>query len=51
MVVFNIFEDLVAHGKTIVMVTHDKSLFSKFSRVIWMEDGKIASSNVGKNTT
>jgi putative ABC transport system ATP-binding protein len=36
-----IFEALVAHGKTIVMVTHDRSLMSRFSRVIEIADGEI----------
>jgi putative ABC transport system ATP-binding protein len=40
--IFAIFEELIAHGKTILMVTHDNSLISRFSRVIWMEDGLIA---------
>lgn len=42
--IFGIFEKLVDQGKTILMVTHDRSLISKFSRVIWMEDGLIVRS-------
>ncbi len=42
--IFAIFEKLVTQGKTILMVTHDRSLISKFSRVIWMEDGLIVRS-------
>ena len=43
--IFNIFEDLITKGKTVLMVTHDRTLVSKFSRVIWMEDGLIINSN------
>ena len=39
--IFVIFEKLISEGKTILMVTHDRSLISKFSRVILMEDGMI----------
>lgn len=39
--IFSIFENLISQGKTVLMVTHDRSLISKFSRVIWMEDGVI----------
>ena len=39
--IFAIFEKLISQGKTVLMVTHDRSLISKFSRVIMMEDGLI----------
>lgn len=40
-VIFNIFQKLVNQGKTIVMVTHDKSLASRFDHLLFLEDGKI----------
>jgi putative ABC transport system ATP-binding protein len=40
--VFQVFEDLVQHGKTIVMVTHDHSLAQCMSRVVELVDGQIA---------
>ncbi len=37
-----VFEDLKAHGKTIVLVSHDLDMIEKFcDRVILMEEGKI----------
>jgi ABC-type lipoprotein export system ATPase subunit len=41
--IFQIFERLVAGGKTIVMVTHDRSLRGRFSRRLFMSDGEIVS--------
>lgn len=37
--VFGIFETLVARGHTIVMVSHDPSFYSRYSRVLWIADG------------
>jgi putative ABC transport system ATP-binding protein len=39
--VFRLFNDLVAQGKTVIMVTHDKELASQVPRVIEIVDGKI----------
>ena len=39
--IFELFEGLVAQGKTIVMVTHDASLSQRFSRVYRIADGEI----------
>jgi putative ABC transport system ATP-binding protein len=39
--IFRLFQDLIADGKTIVMVTHDKSLWERFSRVFEIVDGEI----------
>jgi len=39
--VFQVFEQLVAGGKTIVMVTHDNSLAPRFSRHIVIQDGEL----------
>lgn len=41
--IFQIFERLVAGGKTIVMVTHDRSLKSRFSRRLFISDGEVVS--------
>jgi ABC-type lipoprotein export system ATPase subunit len=40
-VVFSVFEDLVASGKTILMVTHDNDLAKKAKRTIHIADGEI----------
>jgi putative ABC transport system ATP-binding protein len=42
--ILRLFEDLVSEGKTIVMVTHDKSLMGYFSRVLFIADGEILNS-------
>jgi putative ABC transport system ATP-binding protein len=39
--VFELFEDLVARGKTIVMVTHDNDLASRVTRALHVADGEI----------
>jgi putative ABC transport system ATP-binding protein len=36
-----LFEELAAAGKTILMVTHDKDLASRASRIVTLVDGKI----------
>ena len=41
--IFQIFEQLVDQGKTIVMVTHDESLASRFSRRLHIVDGVLGS--------
>jgi len=40
--VFRIFLSLATHGKTIVMVTHNRSLATRVPRVIELNDGRIA---------
>jgi putative ABC transport system ATP-binding protein len=40
--VFALFESLVAEGKTLVVVTHDKSLASRMLRTIEIRDGRIS---------
>jgi putative ABC transport system ATP-binding protein len=37
--VFAMFTDLVAHGKTLVMVTHDRDLAARVPRVVRVQDG------------
>jgi putative ABC transport system ATP-binding protein len=39
--IFQIFDDLLARGKTIVMVSHDRTLAARVDRVINLEDGLI----------
>jgi putative ABC transport system ATP-binding protein len=41
--VFDLFARLVADGKTILMVTHDKDLAKRVTRTILLVDGEIAS--------
>jgi ABC-type lipoprotein export system ATPase subunit len=40
--IFQIFEKLVDQGKTIVMVTHDRSLEGRFTRLLYLSDGEIS---------
>jgi len=40
---FAMFEDLVAQGKTIVMVTHDRDLAGQIPRVEEVRDGQLMS--------
>jgi putative ABC transport system ATP-binding protein len=39
--VFSVFEELIARGKTILMVTHDQELASRVTRTITLADGVI----------
>jgi putative ABC transport system ATP-binding protein len=39
--VFELFEELVGRGKTLMIVTHDRSLSSRTERVIHLLDGQI----------
>ena len=39
--IFNIFAKLVDQGKTVIMVTHDMDLASRFSRRLLISDGKL----------
>ncbi len=43
--VFNLFDDLVSQGKTILMVTHDKELAARIPRVIEVDDGMLYETN------
>lgn len=43
--IFTLFEDLVQQGRTFLMVTHDRELASRISRVIEVRDGKLIDSN------
>jgi putative ABC transport system ATP-binding protein len=39
--IFQLFESLVEVGKTVVMVTHDPGLTSRFSQTLFIQDGEI----------
>ncbi|PWH11849.1 MAG: ABC transporter ATP-binding protein [Anaerolineae bacterium] len=39
--IFELFERLVAQGKTIIMVTHEMALMPRFSRHILIQDGEL----------
>jgi len=41
--IFRIFDHLIARGKTIVMVSHDRTLADRVNRVFNLEDGQIIS--------
>ena len=45
--IFEIFDGLVARGKTIIMVTHDQTLAERVSRVLRIVDGEIEATRVG----
>jgi len=45
--ILDLFDDLVAQGKTVVMVTHDRSLSDRFTRVLEIGDGQIKGSELG----
>ncbi len=47
--IFQIFEDFVAQGKTILMVTHDRDLVSRVSRVVLIADGEIVNQRVSQS--
>jgi putative ABC transport system ATP-binding protein len=46
--VFNLFENLVSQGKTVVMVTHDSSLAKQASRTILLADGEVVNEYVAR---
>ena len=46
--VFRMFEDLVAQGKTILMVTHDRDLAKRASRTVIISDGEIIEEYLAK---
>ena len=47
--IFQIFLSLSEQGKTILMVTHDRSLARRASRTLEIADGEITSSNLSSN--
>jgi putative ABC transport system ATP-binding protein len=44
--IFGLFETLVSEGKTILMVTHDRELASRVSRVLTLADGEFVAEEV-----
>jgi putative ABC transport system ATP-binding protein len=40
--IFGVFEKLKETGKTIIMVTHDKSLSPRFTRTLFIRDGELS---------
>ena len=44
--VFALFGDLVAQGKTLVMVTHDRAIAQRAPRIIQVADGRVAEAPV-----
>jgi CRP-like cAMP-binding protein len=46
--VFDLFEDLINQGKTIVMVTHDNDLARRASRAVIVVDGEVANQYVSQ---
>jgi len=48
--IFQIFEKLVAQGKTVVMVTHDESFAPRFSRHLRITDGVVSEAKGTKIT-
>jgi ABC-type lipoprotein export system ATPase subunit len=46
--IFDVFEKLIATGKTIVMVTHDSGLTPRFSRHLVIADGQIVAEHADK---
>ena len=45
--IFAIFAQLVEQGKTIVMVTHDRTLAQRVSRVVEIADGEVVPFTAG----
>ena len=45
---FQLFETLVAEGKTVVMVTHDSSLARRVSRTVLIVDGEVVNEYVAR---
>jgi putative ABC transport system ATP-binding protein len=48
--IFQIFLSLVEAGKTILMVTHDRSLAQRASRTLEIADGEISGGNYSQLT-
>ncbi len=47
--IYRIFDRLIDEGKTILLVSHDRSLTKRVNRVIELEDGRIISDEGGGN--
>jgi putative ABC transport system ATP-binding protein len=49
--VIDVFEDLAAHGRTILLVTHDNDIAKRGSRVITLLDGEIIDEKGGAHAS
>ncbi len=49
--IFNIFAKLVEQGKTVIMVTHDMDLASRFTRRLLISDGELVESLGGRGAS
>jgi putative ABC transport system ATP-binding protein len=47
--VFELFESLVAQGKTVMMVTHDQDLAHSVPRTVFLSDGRIVHDSLGQH--
>ena len=45
--VLSVFEELVAQGKTLLMVTHDKDMVKRAGRTILLADGEVVEREAG----
>jgi putative ABC transport system ATP-binding protein len=45
--VFQLFQDLVIRGKTVLMVTHDRELAARVSRTVVLADGRVVAEEPG----
>ena len=45
-IILNVFDELNAEGKTILMVTHEKEVAARCKRVITLKDGRILSDDL-----
>ena len=41
-IILNLFKQLVSHGKTILMVTHDQNLHERFDQLLYIKDGELS---------
>ncbi len=49
--IFDFFEQLVAEGKTIIMVTHDHGLMPRFTRYVRIVDGEVVTEPVAEEAS
>lgn len=45
--ILNLFDELHAEGRTIVLVTHEDEVGARAGRIVWMKDGRIVSHEAG----
>jgi putative ABC transport system ATP-binding protein len=49
--IFELFDGLIAEGKTIILVTHDIELTSHVHRIVYLTDGEIAGEERTSNSS